>query len=104
MLAGMSHDDERGAAMSSSSTAPATQTARMPRTTNLTRAEAQERSALLRVDSYAVDLDLSGAADPSVAVFGSRTVVDMTARAAGSTFIDLIAPAVRSVKIGRAHV
>ena len=111
MLAGMSHDDERGAAMSSSSTAPATQTAqsaqpaqtaqtaRMPRTTNLTRAEAQERSALLRVDSYAVDLDLSGAADPSVAVFGSRTVVDMTARAAGATFIDLIAPAVRSVTL-----
>ncbi|HJA38485.1 MAG TPA: aminopeptidase N, partial [Candidatus Brevibacterium intestinigallinarum] len=71
----------------------------MPRTTNLTRAEAQERSALLRVDSYAVDLDLSGAADPSVAVFGSRTVVDMTARAAGATFIDLIAPAVRSVTL-----
>ena len=70
-----------------------------PRTTNLTRAEARERSALLRVDGYAVDLDLSGAADPQVAVFGSRTVIDLTARTDGSTFIDLIAPRVHAVTL-----
>ena len=70
-----------------------------PRTTNLTRAEARERSALLSVDRYAVDLDLSGAADPQVAVFGSRTVIDLTARTAGATFIDLIAPRVHAVTL-----
>ncbi|WP_232483486.1 aminopeptidase N [Brevibacterium yomogidense] len=68
-------------------------------TTNLTRVEAQTRSALLTVDHYAVDLDLSGAADPDVASFGSRTTVDMTARGDGVTFIDLIAASVRSVSI-----
>ncbi|WP_101588686.1 aminopeptidase N [Brevibacterium jeotgali] len=68
-------------------------------TTNLTRAEAEARSTLLTVEHYAVDLDLSGAADPRVTTFGSRTTVDLTARANGSTFIDLIAPSVRAVSI-----
>ena len=68
-------------------------------TTNLTRVEAEERSALLSVQHYAVDLDLSGAADPQVTTYGSRTTVDMTARADGDTFIDLIAPSVRAVSV-----
>jgi aminopeptidase N len=96
----MGHDEEREAAVTQAATpqtaAPAP---RAPRTTNLTRAEARERSALLSVDRYAVDLDLSGAADPQVAVFGSRTTVDLTARTAGSTFIDLIAPRVHAVTL-----
>src|SRR5699024_9599809 len=68
-------------------------------TTNLTRDEAGQRAALLSVEHYAVDLDLSGAADPQVMTFGSRTTVDLTARADGATFLDLIAPAVRAASV-----
>ncbi|WP_029088276.1 aminopeptidase N [Brevibacterium album] len=67
--------------------------------TNLTRAEAQERSALLRTGHYAVDLDLSTADDPHTAVFGTRTTADFTATADGETFIDLIAASVESITI-----
>jgi aminopeptidase N len=67
--------------------------------TNLTRAEARERSALLRTSHYAVDLDLSTAADPHAPTFGTRTTADFTAADDGETFIDLIAPAVESVTI-----
>jgi aminopeptidase N len=63
--------------------------------TNLTREEAQERARLLGVDSYDIALDLSGAQDSGT--FRSQTTVRFTAREAGATFIDLIAPEVREV-------
>ncbi|GAB2613659.1 aminopeptidase N [Streptomyces capparidis] len=64
--------------------------------TNLTREEAQERARLLRVDSYAIDLDLSGAQEGGT--FPSTTVVRFRSAETGATaFIDLVAPAVREV-------
>ncbi|MGD9483027.1 aminopeptidase N [Streptomyces sp. TRM70308] len=63
--------------------------------TNLTRDEAQERARLLTVDAYVIDLDLSGAQEGGT--FRSATTVRFTAREAGSTFVDLVAPAVQEV-------
>ncbi len=60
---------------------------------NLSRAEAAERSALLEVGSYDVELDLT--AGPTT--FSSRTTVRFTAREGASTFLDLVAPHVREV-------
>lgn len=61
--------------------------------TNLTRAEAQARSALLSVSNYAVTLDLTRGETE----FGSTTVVDFTAKDSGDTFIDLRANRIDSV-------
>ena len=63
--------------------------------TNLTRAEAQQRARLLAVDGYEIELDLSGAQDGGT--FRSATTVRFEAREAGSSFIDLVAPAVHEV-------
>ncbi|MFI1281468.1 aminopeptidase N [Streptomyces sp. NPDC020858] len=64
--------------------------------TNLTREEAQQRAKLLTVDSYEIELDLSGAQAggtyPSV-----TTVRFQSAKAGAETFIDLVAPAVHEV-------
>ncbi|MFD6972800.1 aminopeptidase N [Streptomyces sp. NPDC059949] len=64
--------------------------------TNLTREEAQQRAKLLTVDSYEIELDLSGAQAggtyPSV-----TTVRFQSAEAGAGTFIDLVAPAVHEV-------
>ncbi|MEU6867870.1 aminopeptidase N [Streptomyces sp. NPDC046876] len=64
--------------------------------TNLTREEARQRAQLLTVDSYEIDLDLSGAQEggtyPSV-----TTVRFRSAEADAETFIDLVAPAVHEV-------
>ncbi|MCY0958925.1 aminopeptidase N [Streptomyces sp. H27-H5] len=70
--------------------------------TNLTREEAQQRAKLLTVDSYEIELDLSGAQEggtyPSV-----TTVRFDSAEAGAETFIDLVAPAVHEVVLnGRA--
>jgi aminopeptidase N len=63
--------------------------------------EAQERARLLSVDRYDIELDLSGAQEGGT--FRSVTTVRFEAREAGSTFIDLVAPAVREVVLnGRA--
>ncbi|RFU84884.1 aminopeptidase N [Streptomyces triticagri] len=66
--------------------------------TNLTREEAQQRAQLLTVHSYEIDLDLSGAQEggtyPSV-----TTVRFDSAEGGASTFIDLVAPAVREVTL-----
>ncbi|MFF4367425.1 aminopeptidase N [Streptomyces sp. NPDC001594] len=64
--------------------------------TNLTREEAQQRAKLLTVDSYEIDLDLSGAQEGGT--FRSATTVRFQSAEAGAgTFIDLIAPAVHEV-------
>ncbi|NJQ16104.1 aminopeptidase N [Streptomyces bohaiensis] len=65
--------------------------------TNLTRDEAQQRARLLTVDSYEIDLDLSGAQEGGT--YRSRTTVRFTAREAAATFIDLVAPAVHEVEL-----
>ncbi|MEV5938337.1 aminopeptidase N [Streptomyces sp. NPDC051994] len=64
--------------------------------TNLTREEAQRRAALLTVDSYAIELDLSGAQEGGT--FRSVTTVRFDSAEAGAeTFIDLVAPTVHEV-------
>ncbi|NGO76370.1 aminopeptidase N [Streptomyces sp. YC504] len=64
--------------------------------TNLTREEAQQRAKLLTVDSYEIDLDLSGAQEggtyPSV-----TTVRFECAEQNAESFIDLVADAVHEV-------
>ncbi|NTW39199.1 MAG: aminopeptidase N, partial [Cellulomonadaceae bacterium] len=60
---------------------------------NLTRAEARERAAVVNVQTYDVDLDLT----VGDATFTSTTVVRFTATPGASTFIDLIAPTVHAV-------
>jgi aminopeptidase N len=63
---------------------------------SLTLAEARERSSLITVTSYAVDLDL----DQGAAVFGSRTSVRFTCSQPGATsWVDLKARSVESVSL-----
>ncbi|MCB5169746.1 aminopeptidase N [Streptomyces bambusae] len=64
--------------------------------TNLTREEAQQRAQLLTVDSYEIDLDLSGAQEGGT--YRSVTTVRFDSAEDGAeTFIDLVAPAVHEV-------
>ncbi|GHG44120.1 aminopeptidase N [Sinomonas cellulolyticus] len=64
--------------------------------TNLTRSEAVERAgAILHVDSYHVELDLTR----GDRVFGSRTTVRFSAMEGASSFIDAITDSVRSVTL-----
>ncbi|WP_030814063.1 aminopeptidase N [Streptomyces sp. NRRL F-2799] len=78
--------------------------------TNLTREEAQQRADLLSVDSYEIDLDLSGAqgggtarsseAESGGGTFRSVTTVRFDVAESGAeSFIDLVAPAVREVTL-----
>lgn len=63
---------------------------------NITRAEAQQRAALIDVDSYHVTLDLTGTG----ATFRSVTTCEFRCRTPGaSTWLDLIAPEVTSVTL-----
>ncbi|WP_199548089.1 aminopeptidase N [Streptomyces sp. N35] len=64
--------------------------------TNLTREEAQQRAKLLTVDSYEIDLDLSGAQEGGT--FTSVTTVRFAcAEQNAESFIDLVADAVHEV-------
>lgn len=64
--------------------------------TNLTREEAQQRAKLLDVESYEIELDLSGAQEGGT--YRSVTGVRFESAEAGAhTFIDLVAPAVHEV-------
>ncbi|WP_144930832.1 aminopeptidase N [Kocuria marina] len=63
--------------------------------TNLTRAEAAERARIISVESYHVDLDLTG--DPET--FRARTTVTFDAEAGAHTFIDAITASVDSVTL-----
>ncbi|MDH6125136.1 aminopeptidase N [Kitasatospora sp. GP82] len=71
---------------------------------NLSREEAQQRAGILSVDSYRVHLDVTSAVDPTAATFRSTTTISFRSSAPGAaTFVDLLAPAVRSVTLnGRA--
>ncbi|MFD1714019.1 aminopeptidase N [Amnibacterium flavum] len=62
---------------------------------NLTRLEAQERKALLDVQSYSVELDLTTGDE----TFASTTTVRFSAEAGTSTFIDAITKTVHSVTL-----
>ncbi|WP_406167773.1 aminopeptidase N [Streptomyces canus] len=66
--------------------------------TNLTRDEARQRATLLSVESYEIDLDLSGAQEGGT--YRSVTTVrfDVTENGAES-FIDLVAPTVHEVTL-----
>lgn len=62
---------------------------------NLTRAEAEERAALVAVESYDIALDLTTGDE----VFRSTTTVRFTATEGASTFIDHISRTVHSVTL-----
>lgn len=69
---------------------------------NLTRNEAIERAELLRVNHYDIDLDLTTApvdGPHSAPTFASKTTISLSAKHAGSTFIDLRDAEVKSVTI-----
>ncbi|MFF8383387.1 aminopeptidase N [Streptomyces kanasensis] len=71
--------------------------------TNLTREEAQRRAALLTVDAYEIDLDLSGAQEGGT--YRSVTSVRFeSAEDDAQTFIDLVAPAVHEVVLNGRHL
>ncbi len=63
--------------------------------TNITRLEASERSAVVQAQNYEVDLDLSTRDD----TFASRTTVHFTACEGNSTWIDFIAPKVQRIEL-----
>ncbi|NED18039.1 aminopeptidase N [Streptomyces sp. SID9913] len=68
--------------------------------TNLTREEARQRAELLTVDSYEIDLDLSGAQEGGT--YRSVTTVrfDVAEHGDGAqSFIDLVAPTVHEVTL-----
>src|SRR5690606_6535362 len=67
---------------------------------NLTRLEAQERSAVLSVESYDVALDLTTGEE----TFRSTTTVAFTAEAGASSFIDAITRTVHSITLNGEHV
>jgi len=68
---------------------------------NLTRDEARERARLLNVESYRIELDLTG----GDLTFGSVTTVSFGCASPGaSTFIDLSAPAVHEITLNGAPV
>ncbi|HJU96954.1 MAG TPA: aminopeptidase N [Jiangellaceae bacterium] len=60
---------------------------------NLTRDDARERAALIVVDSYEIDLDLT----TGDKTFASRTTVRFRAKKGAGTWLDLIAPSVDEV-------
>ena len=62
---------------------------------NLTREEARARAALVEVDSYEIDLDLTTGDE----TFASRTTVRFRASEGASTFVDLISAAVHAVRL-----
>jgi aminopeptidase N len=65
-------------------------------TSNLTRDEARDRADLLSVDSYEVELDLTGPPD----TFGSVTTARFTCSRPGeSAFIELTAPTVTNITL-----
>ncbi|MGE2728864.1 aminopeptidase N [Mycolicibacterium vaccae] len=62
---------------------------------NLTREQAAERAALVTVDRYRIDLDLTdGAGKPGEKTFRSVTTVEFDALAGADTYLDLAAAAV----------
>ncbi|MGW1161730.1 aminopeptidase N [Streptomyces sp. NPDC002519] len=67
--------------------------------TNLTREEAQQRAKLLTVDSYEIDLDLSGAQGEGGTYRSVTTVRFDSEENDAESFIDLVAPTVHEVTL-----
>jgi aminopeptidase N len=69
---------------------------------NLTRDEAAQRAALIKVSSYQVDLDLTGGDE----TFRATGVIRFTCSSPGtsSTFVDLTAPAVHRIRLNDSPV
>ncbi|MDQ3616959.1 MAG: aminopeptidase N [Actinomycetota bacterium] len=66
---------------------------------NLTREEARTRAAILRVESYTIELDLVGTSQPDC-TFGSTTVIRFSCTQPGaSTFADLVDATVSEVNL-----
>ncbi len=63
--------------------------------TNLTRQEAQERSAVVTAKSYQIELDLSTRTEN----FPSKTTLEFAAREGNSTWVDYIAPKVSQIEL-----
>ena len=67
---------------------------------NLTRDQAVERAALITVDSYQINLDVTdGNGAPGERTFRSTTTVEFNALAGGDTVIDIAAETVRSASL-----
>ena len=67
---------------------------------NLTRDQAVERAALITVDSYQINLDVTdGNGAPGERTFRSTTTVEFDALAGGDTVIDIAAETVRSASL-----
>jgi len=68
---------------------------------NLTRDQAKQRAALLDVDSYEIELDLTdGRGGPGEKTFEATTTVRFSSKTAGErTWIDIVAEAVRSADL-----
>jgi aminopeptidase N len=67
---------------------------------NLSRDEAARRAALLSVSSYRISLDLGNATDLGAPTFASTSTITFACAEPGaSTFLDLIAPSVRSITL-----
>jgi len=68
---------------------------------NLTRNEARDRAQLLTIESYRIDLDLTGGS----ATFRSEATVTFTAAGPGTaSFIDLTAPEVREITLNGTRI
>jgi len=71
-------------------------------TANLTRREAEVRSAAIHLHAYDIDLDLSGAPDPSIQGFGTTTTITFEWNASGAapeTFCDFLGTGVDEVTV-----
>ncbi|SOD72847.1 membrane alanyl aminopeptidase [Jatrophihabitans sp. GAS493] len=68
---------------------------------NLTRDDARVRAALLEVESYDIDLDLTdGQGNPSEITFRARTTLRFSAQTSGrSTFLDVVAQSIESATL-----
>jgi aminopeptidase N len=67
---------------------------------NLTRDQAIERAALVTVDNYRIELDLTdGEGRPGERTFRSTTTVEFDAVAGADTYIDIAADAIRSATL-----
>ncbi|MDT5017134.1 MAG: aminopeptidase, partial [Mycobacterium sp.] len=67
---------------------------------NLTRDQAVERAALVTVDSYRIDLDLTdGNGNPGEHTFRSATTIEFDALAGADTYLDIAANVIHSATL-----
>lgn len=72
---------------------------------NLTRDQAAERAALVTVDAYRIDLDLTdGAGGPGERTFRSTTTVEFSALAGADTVIDIAADTIHRATLNGVDV